>query len=100
MNFKETFGFSIFLFFAFPGQLVCLRVWVGGAQVADLSLVDPAGAGAGAAAGAAAALQPGPGISRLPKDYAPDEEVACQDEDVKNKAMTSERLKGHSSPRV
>ena len=37
---------------------------MGGAQVADLSLSDPA----------AAAVQPG--ISRLPKDYAPDEEEA------------------------
>ena len=53
--------------------------WVGGAQVADLSLSDPA-----------AVVQPG--ISRLPKDYAPDEEDVNEDEDevliAKNKAMT------------
>ena len=57
----------------------CLGGWVSGAQVADLSLSDPA-----------AAVQPG--ISRLPKDYAPDEEEAHVDEDevliAKNKAMT------------
>ena len=51
----------------------------GGAQVAYLSLSDPA-----------AAVQPG--ISRLPKDYAPDEEDVNKDEDevliAKNKAMT------------
>ena len=45
----------------------------------DLSLSDPA-----------AAVQPG--ISRLPKDYAPDEEDVNEDEDevliAKNKAMT------------
>ena len=53
--------------------------WVSGAQVADLSLSDPA-----------AVVQPG--ISRLPKDYAPDEEDVNEDEDevliAKNKAMT------------